>query len=547
MMIGDGLRGSGYLATSVSVATEQIRQMNRDNRRIWVRALGRALDEQPVLGDDPFRDVRLRANLAWISSDEPNELMANIRASLGRVLLSPEMGGFIRSSEDRINLFRPVVVSPIEFICKTRFRGTHLEGADEAFAGLLQDYLRGLSEVNDPLLSLKCYAVLTRPDWNPADLERTAERERYVQKAMKMYEELTAPDCPLSSSMKQRVCQAARDVLSPGWFVEGDQAELVGKFENILNTAIQRKAVDVLAWWNPGYGTVGMPLAMWHPDLVKRYFTLLERVAAALHVEQGKPHVASAVRNIREWQFNARATFPKLDLKAEQPALCATILLDAEDWPNRWGSNLSVEQWWVLSDGCLWLVRGDLCMNTRASDGTVVSSSMMRVAGVSLLQKRVIAQWQGQVILPHAGMPSGLVACQGSLYFSWRGGGIVEFPKRLLMDVHGAVKPKVLTHEQGLPSEFITCMVSQSGRLWMAFGGGDMDNGLGVYDPKSQHCEVIFCGTRKGKNPFDAMAYTLTAPEVCRTERSSISRQLSGRFGRVAGIVRSVADARRKP
>lgn len=59
-----------YFSSPVSVATEQVRLLNRKNRRLWVETFDRALGDEAKRGNDPYATTLARANLAWLWSDE---------------------------------------------------------------------------------------------------------------------------------------------------------------------------------------------------------------------------------------------------------------------------------------------------------------------------------------------------------------------------------------------------------------------------------------------------------------------------------------------
>ena len=62
---------NAYFISPYSVSSNQVKQLNRDNRKLWIELLDKALQKQLLNMDSPQTNDLIRAHLAWISSDDP--------------------------------------------------------------------------------------------------------------------------------------------------------------------------------------------------------------------------------------------------------------------------------------------------------------------------------------------------------------------------------------------------------------------------------------------------------------------------------------------
>jgi hypothetical protein len=92
-----------YFAHRASVSSPEIRAMNRENRRIWCEVTEQAMKSQPTEKQFRIGDLDGRAALPWISSDDPQEVMAEVRRVYGELILPPAQGGTISSPDVRSN------------------------------------------------------------------------------------------------------------------------------------------------------------------------------------------------------------------------------------------------------------------------------------------------------------------------------------------------------------------------------------------------------------------------------------------------------------
>ena len=124
---------SGYFVSFISIATEQIKQLNRENRRIWIETYCDALKKQPIRYDYPQMNNLIRARLAWISSDNPVELIANIKKSFNEFVMPPELGGKIKSTEEREHLFEQAFLVELSMLSPISIENTYLRNISEVF------------------------------------------------------------------------------------------------------------------------------------------------------------------------------------------------------------------------------------------------------------------------------------------------------------------------------------------------------------------------------------------------------------------------------
>ena len=508
--IGDDFN-RGYLGSAASVATEQIRRINRESRRIWVETMGKVIDAE----GSPHASVGVRAGLVWVGSDEPAELMANLRRIFVEVLFPPQAGGTIESWDERSQLFSVVIPIRLQsWQSSNAYAVSHLCVTEKEFRRLWRAYLEELAETNDLLLRFhSCIALVAEanPLMQPEESRRT---ESYFRKAVVAYRELDSHSSPLGDYEKARLCGRIRNLLHGVFFT--DPSKEIDAIEGIVAPMIDANEVESLTRWNLGEY---VPVA-YEQDLAlaKCYYELLERVAAVLKDRSKVPAVAAALRHMRDWQAKARRHYPELGVETKRPMPMTTILLAKGHWPEDMYT-ASPEHCVVLNGRILWMVRVGQTFSLRpigSEDDTRARHRYevtMRFAGIDLTRKEIFTWSHVQVLPPkvtNSRNRTSVAIGERATYVSIGGVGLVELQGNLEKTAEPSAR--VLTQEEGLPSIQITDMAMDVTRLWVAYSdiGGSGESGLSAYDPNSKHWETVFCSTLKGDNPFNARPYTLT-------------------------------------
>lgn len=162
------------------------------------------------------------------------------------------------------------------------------------------------------------------------------------------------------------------------------------------------------------------------------------------------------------------------------------------------------------------------------------------LAGINIKHKKIISMWQTTIYPAYYPRKlSGLIITDKASYISIQDVGILEFPgthtKNFVFFIDPNTIPKeelrinklqkvfnsnrsgenhkleapqserklkIYTQENGLPSVSITAIAQEGNKLLIAYGDIDKESGLGLYDPKTEQWETVFCSTLKDKPPF---------------------------------------------
>jgi hypothetical protein len=150
----------GYFSSAVSIATAKIREINRENRKIWVDTVEDAIRKQ-ISGNNSAQNrnyIETAVSLAWIKSDEPNDVIANLKKAINEYLISPEFRIKISSDSERKEIYERSFLqysdNPI-FSSVYMPKSSHLKGSWDETEKLMQEYLEELAEINDPVIGIQ--------------------------------------------------------------------------------------------------------------------------------------------------------------------------------------------------------------------------------------------------------------------------------------------------------------------------------------------------------------------------------------------------------
>ncbi|MBN2182429.1 MAG: hypothetical protein JW715_10995, partial [Sedimentisphaerales bacterium] len=525
--LGYGLR-RGYFAKPVSVATEQIRQINRENRKIWVETFGAALRQQPIRDGYPQMNDLVRARLAWISSDEPNELMTNLKKAFTEFIMPPELGGKTKSLEEREHLFYQAFQGMLRHHSPSYLGDCFLMGSTEEFLRLWRQYLKDVIEVEDPLVRIDGYIALSMGGSFTEIKEYEADANDYCHKAFEVMNDiLKNPTLSISLSMKQQLLLRLKSLT---YLRNTNVTESIQMWEEICEILIEQEDIDSLVMLDIGWRSLRLNLhdkQQLMTDSINRYYRLLERIAEVMQTHKGDNQIAKALSNIRDSQERIRRQFPDLDNTTKDNNLHIATLLYKDDW--QLGVGFSSRELQIkFKNNTIWI----------AFKGSRINDYIINVGlvGVDLTKMKVSALWQAEVpyiprIIPRL---NGVVIGEKTSYVSIQNVGIIELPgsltegrelfvdsnvlsrsgyrleilERLENQVKNGQKtfkkPKVYTQEDGLPSILITSIAKQGDKLWIAYGDRDQESGLGLYESKTGQWETVFCSTFKEKLPFSS-------------------------------------------
>jgi len=491
-----------YFRQAVSVATEEVRLINRSSRRIWFETAEKALIDRATQGGDPVMSADGRIELAWASSDDPDEVMAALRERLNKAILPPAMGGAFTSNDSRC------MCCEQELFIYSRMQldqldKTNLCGAAERFRTLWNAYVKELAESRDPIV--KFFACATQI-FELANVRKEEDRElaaAYCRRAVDvLLNELHSPDEPLSDSVKERIRRIMTACLSsPSLGTE----EAVSLWEKIFSPLIEAGDARALAVWNPSRQTS----IYGGPEAAQRYCSLLTRIDQVYAKNDHDPQINRARTTLRDAlrEMELVGGHPGPSPGAQGPRV--TMLLRRTDWPQEKYTPGSTPFFSTETTyGVPTAIHGDMLWAgfffPFSSAPTGFSTALV---GLDLSRREVKAIWWVALRDPYP--LGGLVVRPDRSYLAVPQLGIITLPGSDASGREFVKQPHILTDANGLPSVCVTSIADAGDRLWVGYGGwrpdgAERESGLGLYDPASATWERIFCSAEQGEPPFSA-------------------------------------------
>ncbi len=511
----------GYFASHLSVTTDQVRLVNRESRQIWAQTYEEALRTEAVRSGDLVSNVSTRARLAWVSSDEPEELMARVRKTLNEAILTPAMGGTIVSGDDRCRLCE-LGLYGADHSFVAGLAATQLRGSEERFLSLWMSYLEGLSVCGDPLVEF--YACMTLAERR---LGHSFPMKGNPQAAMAacrrlvdiLLKGLHSPDEPVNDSLKVRIRKFVAYRLATASYVDPNEA--VALWEKICRPLVEaRDAHNLAVWYSDDHTSRVLTEAQATRGSSPMF---LEQVIDTLETRRDDPQVVRTLALLHAQQ-NRRgplAASASKEVQAATPQMRATMLLTKADWPGA----ASDPRFYNLREGVslATVIQGDmLWVGFGMGGANSPLPCSIGLAGFDLPHRQLKALWKVEFDVRGKPGISGLVVGHERSYAAVRWIGIIELPGSESSGRQLMGTPKVLSDKDGLPSLAITGMASAGERLWIAYGSGlhpGDEAGLGLYDPASESWESVFCSTVPGKSllsdgrPYELFAITPAAQD----------------------------------
>lgn len=524
-----------YMSGAVSVADERVIEINRRNRDVvadlHAERLGRAAERRHEVPGT----VRLPLTLALIRSSTPEEGIANIKELVRKRMMPPAESGEAASEARRCENCC-AFVQEVGWLLSSG-RPWHLVDSSFTFHTKLIEYIQELAGAGDPLVRFSACMVLASLPFRTSARTPTAEslsinRRSYLEEGLAAFEtELQSSD-EFTAACRRAMCRKIKMAMSAVCSPE----ETVAILERLCGPLIQNGDVDALMEWQLNSSINSLDFRpVGNLDRVRaagRAVRLLQRQVEVLAGRSDEEEVAAAVnrahrvanaiadrhcarlldlegkltaletkgdqaaaKSLRRQADAIREEFPEFVPILHAPRVPVRMLLRAADWPRRWSF---LEQGGMftraeLQDGVLWLVLTDQPWGHR--------TSRLGVVGIDMVEGRVVALWQTSCEECGGGRPlSGLVVGDPNIYVAIQRLGIMEFPGSRVAGRAFLENPRILTEEDGLPPGHITGIAANGDRLWVAYANGE--SGLGVYDPKTQAWETVFCSTLMGDSPL---------------------------------------------
>ena len=503
--LGIQMNVRSYFTTPHSVSTNKIKLINCENRKIWVETLSKAYKKRPLRRNSPGMHEMLKAHLAWIESDDPNEIIANLKQIFTKCCMPPELGGIFESVKDRNNFYHRAFRIPIGNGLEYTDR-THLGDECAIFLRLWWEFLSELTQVNDPVVKLNAFIDLGRS--NICECNRMLNKDNrdkadyYISEALKIITDR------FQWSNESYILYQVENIKLINDSIKNMDVEFEKKisiWENIFEPLIaEGNAVD-LSLWNPSFLVFGTGKVTFPSDLneaIKRYYLLLERSAIVLQSSKGDSRITKALNNIRDAQSEIRSRYSQIAPANKQLNLSVDILLTQDDFLNK------LDQWrrsimpilFKSEDNTFWVA-----MKEHPTYYNSIVRTNIGLASIDLGEKKLTSLWHAKFSYIHTGFVelTGIISFGEKTYLSVKNVGIVEFPGRNIKGHILLQDPKILTQEDGLPSISITSVhFEDKNKIWIAYGDYGSESGLGLYEPETGSFETFLCSSIKDKSIF---------------------------------------------
>lgn len=513
-LLGTKSSSYSYFTCLASVSSEQVKKINRVNRRIWVETLDKAWRKQPP------RRVAIRnthrAHLPWIGYDDPNELITHLKRVYKEILFPPEMGGLIEDDRLRCSSCFHVLGESVLYRYPEELLAVQLLDSKNRICSLWNDYFDELFVSSDPIV--RFYAYLSQTAWNyEMSMTRMPERKKMVLEYFhKAFNVLSSEEIKLNALVKKRFIHDLKMILP--LILGNEEDRLIDILEHVLEPAIVEKDVGSLMAWNLGHGSLNISFLTLSPNSARRYYKLLERVAVILQNQTNRRKTEATLRLVRDCQTGIKVRYPQLGLPGIESDIDVVMLLRRKDWPDGLREDLSPLRTRLHGDK-IWMVLGTWGRGHAHPDGTHTWPGVISLRVVDLIRESVCAKWQGEITFSDGVRLTAIVPGDDVVYVCTYGGGLLEFHRNFVGNREYLEKPRILTLDHHLPSLFIKDSIKDGNRLWIAYGGEKQESGLGLYDPKTKHWKSILCSTVKGEtpwgtgHPYDISDLTLTWPD----------------------------------
>jgi len=478
-----------YFSKAVSVSTEQIRNINRENRRIWLETINKTMERRWYrFGAWPH----IYTASALLSSDRPEEAMKNLKEINEKTIMLKRMGDKIRNEGGRYTWTLWIITFPgIDLSTSDKIEKTHFHGSAERFEELWEKHLIDLTKADDYIVKyVSCLALI---DWYRGKKKEDVAQS-YCDAALAILQnDIKVPD----TGFEYRHLQSMRNeivdrILSLGY----DTEKIFNIFKDIYEPLIEQNDAYELALWEPGYPRLRR-IYFENFEIAKTSISLLQRIVTVLrNYENQRDVVTQGLNRVKDTITEIKNKFPQLNIHVQEAIPSVTTLLAKANWP-RSPCNFQYNRV-LLQNDIIWIA---------------FAKPGIGLCGININEKRLITLWQSDcdngtpMSSPGAGTEiigsiTGMAINGDVSYIAIRDVGLVEFPGSITHGRNFLSSPKILTLENGLPSLSISGMTAIGNKLWIAYGKPAQESGLIAYNPKTSKYETLLCSTLKSDNPF---------------------------------------------
>ncbi len=492
---------NNYFLSAASVSSEQVKSINRETRKIWLETCDKALKKEILLPDVGFMNNLIKANLTWISSDDPYELIENLKKAFNEFVMPPELGGQIKTEKERNIIYDRAfrnAAKGLTSMTVLRDLGDSLD----LFLNLRRHFLVELTKVNDSVVRFNAYMDLGYlPSTKNVSEQDKSQAKAYTSEAIKILSEnLVNSKIPFAQFPSSEISEI-KDCLARFNIPPDDYLKIWLDFYKPL---IEKKDAKILALCNPGF-QAGRLVSNGNSDKIKiKWYQLLEQMAEILSTNSNDTKIITALSNVRDSQAQMKQHFPDI-FDTQESTLNVTMLLNKKDWLVPIHSSVG-----ITFDTLKAKLKGDMLWIGLLSEsklGQITSYATVCLAGINLRAEKLNTLYQADAPIKPGPSPTQLTSLEISndaIYVSIKDGGIVEFPVSKAETKEYIGNPERYSPENGLPSMYISSIAMESDKLWVAYGERFHESGLGIYEPKTGKWESIFCSTLKGEPPFNS-------------------------------------------
>jgi hypothetical protein len=499
---------SGYFSKPASVSTEQIRHINRVNRKIWFETFSAALKNQFIRNDYPPMNYYIAARLAWISSDDPNELIKNIKNTFTEFVMPIELGGHIKSASIRQLVYEQAFIVNLEvFSPEYLNRHTYLKGSGDIFVKLYKEYIEELVDLNDDVVSDISKNILLKILINNTDGVQT---DGSIYETTKLLlEKLKYFDNSQDNKTKQTLLAQIKSAISPIKLERDRLEQYISIWGGMCNILIEQNDIYNLMLLNPGkepFHLPPFPNNANEANALISYYYLLDQVEELFEKQKGDMQAIIAINCIKDFQSEIRKYYGRynkeLDIPKTEINQNVTMLLTKEDWKQPIISS-GYEIPLIFQNEMLWVVL--VSKESYILNGEIYYKTDIGLAGINLEQRKLTTMQQVKILTPNnVKNPICSITYNDKIILSLFGAGIIEFPISIVSGQKHLDIPKVYDQKNGLLSLSNTSIAkADNDKIWVAYGGFYEESGLGLYNPKNEQWETIFCSTIKDNTPLN--------------------------------------------
>jgi hypothetical protein len=503
----------GYLASDLSFSSPEVRRLNNRTRHLCYEFWNQALEQERLNPENPYVNHSTRMNFAWLSSDNPDDVLENLINAIAKAL-SP-----ISSTHDTMSVGEKSSLCDmiLRRMCSKIVQGHHLNrispnrsNRNRALANIVNAcqeeclaYIKTLTQHKDPVV--RFYALIVSYQWpgNTAQdhapilshyyqIVNTAKQEQGDSKDM-----LTLHNSMCDLLPRLRIGRQDRQSL----------------WDDFLNPLIKNRDMQTLK----GLRLRGQPDGM-SDVLYQRMIQFMrgdeeERYKQKLARDSGRPTAILPPKSKGGYVAQLQIAHMKTGNLAFDPILSRHV------WPRTTQCPEVIEASFPFTikvfdrDPDLWVTFGFEGYRHHSLEKKRIPSNtgLEWVYGIACidLKSRQIRSLVQFMVESHVQAATRCVVNRSSCYISYRGRGILKLPAMANKTKQYLQQDQLHYLTQGLPSLDITAIACHGDQLAVAYME-ESGSGLGLYYPETGHWQRLYASGLKNDRPLcDGRTYTI--------------------------------------